>query len=78
MLDGVVMNKKIKIGLFVFIFIGVVILNITYKNKNIKTNRKSNLAIMIKEDSGEYVSSNEIPKGNYFLNEEKTICENGG
>ena len=72
------MNKKIKIGLFVFIFIGVVILNITYKNKTIKTNRKSNFAIMIKENSGEYVSSNEIPKGNYVLNEEKTICENGG
>ena len=72
------MNKKIKIGLFVFIFIGVVVLNITYKNKTIKTNRKSNLAIMIKGESGEYVSSNEIPKGNYVLNEEKTICENGG
>ena len=75
------MNKKIKIGLFVFIFIGVIVLNITYKNKTIKTiktNRKSNLAIMIKGDSGEYVSSNEIPKGNYVLNEEKTICENGG
>ena len=55
--------------MFVFIVIGVVILNITYKNKTIKTNRKSNLAIMIKEDSGEYVSSNEIPKGNYVLND---------
>ena len=72
------MNKKIKLCLFVFIFIGVIVLNITYKNKTIKTNRKSNLAIMIKGDSGEYVSSNEIPKGNYVLNEEKTICENGG
>ena len=78
MLDGVVMNKKIKIGLFVFIIIGVIILNITYKNKTIKTKGHSNLAIMIKGDSGEYVSSNEIPKGNYVLNEEKTICENGG
>ena len=72
------MNKKIKIGLFVFIFIGVIILNITYKNKTIKTKGQSNLAIMIKGDSGEYVSSNKIPKGNYVLNEEKTICENGG
>ncbi len=72
------MNKKIKLGLFVFIIIGVVILNFTYKNKTIKTKRQSNLAIMIKGDSGEYVSSNEIPKGNYVLNEEKTICENGG
>ena len=72
------MNKKIKIGLFVFIIIGVIILNITYKNKTIKTNGQSNLAIMIKGESGEYVSSNEIPKGNYVLNEEKTVCENGG
>ena len=52
------MNKKIKLGLFVFIIIGVVILNFTYKNKTIKTKRQSNLAIMIKGDSGEYVSSN--------------------
>ena len=72
------MNKKIKIGLFVFIFIGVIILNITYKNKTIKTKGQSNLAIMIKGESGEYVSSNEIPTGNYVLNEEKTVCENGG
>ena len=72
------MNKKIKLCLFVFIFIGVIVLNITYKNKTIKTKGHSNLAIMIKGDSGEYVSSNEIPKGNYVLNEEKTICENGG
>jgi hypothetical protein len=82
MWDGVVMNKKIKLGLFVFIIIGVVILNFTYKNKNEETKTKkrkqNNLAIMIKGDSGEYVSSNEIPKGNYVLNEEKTICENGG
>ena len=76
------MHKKIKLGLFVFIIIGVVILNFTYKNKNEETKTKkrkqNNLAIMIKGDSGEYVSSNEIPKGNYVLNEEKTICENGG
>ena len=76
------MKKKIKISLFVFIVIGVVVLNFTYKNKNevIKTKRKSqsNLAIMVKGESGDYVSSNIIPKGNYVLNEEKTICENGG
>ena len=72
------MNKKIKLCLFVFIFIGVIVLNITYKNKTIKTKGQSNLAIMIKGESGEYVSSNEIPTGNYVLNEEKTVCENGG
>ena len=76
------MKKKTKTILFVFIIIGVVILNFTYKNKNEETKTKqrkqNNLAIMIKGDSGEYVSSNEIPKGNYVLNEEKTICENGG
>ena len=26
----------------------------------------------------EYINSDVIPKGNYVLNEEKTICENGG
>ena len=76
------MKKKIKTTLFVFIVISVIVLNITYKNKNEVTKTKqrnqNNLAIMIKGDSGEYVSSNEIPKGNYVLNEEKTICENGG
>ena len=74
------MNKKIKIGLFVFIIIGVVILNFMYKNEETKTKKKkqSNLAIMIKGDSGEYVNSDTIPKGNYVLNEEKTVCENGG
>ena len=76
------MKKKVKTILFVFIVIGVVILNITYKNKNevIKTKRKrqGNLAIMVKGESGEYISSDAIPKGNYVLNEEKTICENGG
>ena len=33
---------------------------------------------MVKSESGEYVSSEAIPKGDYVLNEEKTICENGG
>ena len=76
------MNKKIKLSLFVFIIIGVVILNFMYKNKNEETKTKnkkqSNLAIMIKGDSGEYENSDTIPKGNYVLNEEKTVCENGG
>ena len=76
------MKKKVKTILFVFIVIGVLILNITYKNKNevtkTKRNRQGNLAIMVKGESGEYISSDAIPKGNYVLNEEKTICENGG
>ena len=76
------MNKKIKLCLFVFIFIGVLVLNITYKNKDevTKTERQehSNLAIMVKSESGKYISFDTIPKGNYVLNEEKTICENNG
>ena len=67
------MNKKIKIGLFALIIMVVITLCLTYKRKNVVTNAKgkkqNNLAIMIKGDSGEYVSSNEIPKGNYVLNE---------
>ena len=76
------MNKKIKLYLFVFIFIGLIVLNITYKNKDevTKTKRQehSNLAIMVKSESGEYISFDTIPKGNYVLNKEKTICENNG
>ena len=75
-------NKKVVIIFTSLIVLvgGIFLVNSIYQNKNktIKTNRKSNLAIMIKEDSGEYESSNAIPKGNYVLNEEKTICENGG
>ena len=79
------MNKKIKTTLFVFIVIGVIVLNITYKNKNdvTKTNRKrqNNLAIMIKEDgTTDYTKSNskDIPKGNYVLNRDKSYCKNNG
>ena len=76
------MKKKIKVGLFVFIVIGVVILNITYKNKNevTKTKRKkqNNLAIIIKDANGVETNSNDIPIGNYKINEEKTHCENNG
>ena len=76
------MKKKIKIVLFVLIILGILILNITYKNKNqvtiTKQRNQNNLAIMVKGESGEYISSDAIPKGNYVLNEEKTICENGG
>ena len=78
-------NKKIIIILATLIvLIGAIFLvyNI-YKNKNKlnKTKRKKqdNLAIMIKEDgSDNYSSSSSIPIGDYVLNEEKTICENGG
>ena len=76
------MHKKIKLGLFVFIIIGVVILNSTYKNKNEETKTKkrkqSNLAIMIKDANGVETNSNTIPIGNYKINEEKTHCENKG
>ena len=79
------MKKKVKIGLFVFIVVGVVILNITYKNKNevIKTKRKrqNNLAIMIKEDgASDYTksSSKDIPIGSYILNRDKSYCKNNG
>ena len=74
-------NKKVIIILTSMILLigGILFVNKIYnKSKNKHIPKKNNLAIMIKEDSGEYVSSNEIPKGNYVLNEEKTICENGG
>ena len=79
---GEVMNKKIKTILFVFIVIGIVILNITYKNKNevtkTKRKRQSNLAIIIKDANGVETNSEDIPVGNYKINEEKTHCENNG
>ena len=74
-------NKKIVVIITSMILLigGILFVNKIYnKSKNKHIPKKNNLAIMIKEDSGEYVSSNEIPKGNYVLNEEKTICENGG
>ena len=76
------MNKKIKIGLFVLLIIGCIILGLTYKNKNevTKTKRKkqNSLAIIISDGNGTETTTNEIPKGNYTLNEEKTHCENNG
>ena len=76
------MNKKIKIGLFVLLIIGCIILGLTYKNKNevTKTKRKkqNSLAIIISNGNGTETTTNEIPKGNYTLNEEKTHCENNG
>lgn len=46
----------------------------TINNKNIS---KSNLAIII-NSNGVESNVNEVPKRNYTLNEEKTVCENGG
>lgn len=40
MQDGVVMNKKIKIGLFALIIMVVITLCLTYKRKNVVTNAK--------------------------------------
>ena len=79
---GEAMKKKNKTILFVLIVIGVITLCLTYKNKNevAKTKRKghSNLAIIIKDANGKETNSNDIPKGNYKINEEKTHCENNG
>ena len=78
-------NKKIIIILssLVVLITGVFLVNNIYQNKNKinKTKRKkqNNLAIMIKEDGADnYSSSSSIPIGDYVLNEDKTICENGG
>ena len=73
------MKGKIKICLFVLLIIGVIGVNILYKNKDSQTKPKSNLAIMIDENgNGSYTSASSIPKGSYALVEEKTVCENGG
>ena len=79
------MNKKIKIGLFALIILGTITLCLTYKSddKIIKTKKRkqNNLAIMIKEDGAtDYVqsNSNDIPKGNYVLNRDKSYCKNNG
>ena len=74
-------NKKVIIILTsIIVLIGwILFVNRIYnKPKNKHIPKKNNLAIMVKGDSGEYESSDAIPKGNYVLNEEKTICENGG
>ncbi len=73
------MNNKIKISLFVLLIIGIIGINILYKNKSNIPRPKSNLAIMIDENGdGNYTNSTSIPIGSYVLNEEKTVCENGG
>ena len=74
-------NKKVIIILLSLIILigGILFVNRIYnKPKNKHIPKRNNLAIMIKNESGEYVSTDAIPKGNYVLNEEKTICENGG
>ena len=74
-------NKKVIIILTLLIILigGGLFTNQMYnKSKDKHIPKRNNLAIMIKNESGEYVSSDAIPKGNYVLNEEKTICENGG
>ena len=74
-------NKKVIIVLISMIVLigGILFVNQVYNNsKNKHIPKKNNLAIMIKSESGEYISTDAIPKGNYILNEEKTICENNG
>ena len=74
-------NKKVIIILtsLVILIGGILFVNKIYnKPKNKYIPKKNNLAIMVKGESGEYISSDAIPKGNYVLNEEKTICENNG
>ena len=74
-------NKKIIIVLISMIVLigGILFVNKIYnKSKNKRIPKKNNLAIMVKGESGDYISSDAIPKGNYVLNEEKTICENNG
>ena len=74
-------NKKRVIILISMIVLigGILFVNKIYnKSKNKHILKKNNLAIMVKSESGEYQSTDAIPKGNYVLNEEKTICENGG
>ena len=74
-------NKKVVIILLSLIILigGILFENQIYnKPKNKHIPKKNNLAIMVKSESGDYVSTDAIPKGNYILNEEKTICENNG
>ena len=74
-------NKKIIVVLTSMIMLigGILFVNQMYNKSNNKhIPKKNNLAIMVKGESGEYVSSDAIPIGKYVLNEEKTICENNG
>ena len=74
-------NKKIVVIITSMILLigGILFVNKIYnKSKNKRIPKRSNLAIMVKSESGEYQSTDAIPKGNYVLNKEKTICENNG
>ena len=74
-------NKKLVIILTSMMVLigGILYVNQIYnKSKNKHIPKRNNLAIMVKDESGEYISSDSIPKGNYILNEDKTICENNG
>ena len=74
-------NKKIVVIITSMILLigGILFVNKIYnKSKNKQIPKRNNLAIMVKGESGDYISSDAIPKGNYVLNEEKTICENNG
>ena len=74
-------NKKVIIVLISMIVLigGILFVNKIYnKSKNKRIPKRSNLAIMVKGESGNYESSDAIPKGNYILNKDKTVCENNG
>lgn len=74
------MNKKKMYTISGLVLICLIIIIELYNTKLInKNNIKNNLAIMVKEDGAtEYSSVTSIPKGDYIINEDKTICENGG
>ena len=81
------MKKKIiYLSIILVVVISLITLSSIYKSKDNKYKKKYNtiskgMAIMIKEEGAtDYTksTSNDIPKGNYVLNEEKTHCENNG
>ena len=81
------MKKKIiYLSIILVLVISLITLSSIYKSKDNKYKKEYNtiskgMAIMIKEEGAtDYTksTSNDIPKGNYVLNEEKTHCENNG
>ncbi len=76
------MKKQIKIVLPLLIIVLIVIILI-YNNVNSLNNKNrlinKSYAIYVKENnSSSYTNANNIPKGSYVLNEEKSFCENNG